>query len=144
MNGRRDVVRDILTVDALAFFTGRSGALTLYEALAGWLVGEFPGADIRVQKTQISFCDRRMFACASLLPVGRKADRPPDFITVSFGLPFALDSPRAAAVPVRPGRWTHHVVIGDEAGIDDELKRWLREAHDFACRPTTKRQWRNT
>lgn len=136
-------MRDILTPDALAFFAGRSEALALYEALAGWLLGEFLAADIRPQRTQISFYERRMFACVSLLPIGRKADRPRHYITVSFGLPCALESPRARAVPVRPDRWTHHVLVGDCADIDDELKRWLREAHDFACRPTTKQQWRN-
>ena len=129
---------EILTPDALFFFDGQPGALMLYEALAGWILAEYESAEIRVQKTQIGFSEGRLFACASLAPVRRRAERPDPYLTVTLGLGRPLESPRALAVPVRPNRWTNHILIGPEAGIDAELAGWIREAHDFALRPGTK------
>ena len=51
-----------------------------------------------------------------------------------FGLPRALESPRALAVPVRPNGWTHHVLIGRAEEIDGELMGWVAEARAFAER----------
>ena len=128
-------MREIITADVLFLFGGHPGALALYEALAGWILGEFDGAEIRPRRTQVSFFDGRTFACASMAPVRRKAQRPDPFLTVSLGLERPLESPRAVPVQVRPDRWTNHVIIGSADDIDAELKRWLREAHDFAARP---------
>ena len=123
-----------LSPEEIAFFGGNAGARALYEALAARLRGAFPDARTRVQKTQISFDCARLFACASLAPVRPKAQRPEPFLIVTFGLPYALESPRALCVPVRPNRWTHHVIIGKAEDIDGELMAWLQEAHDFANR----------
>ena len=130
---------EIITPDALFFFDGQPGALMLYEALAGRILAEYENAEIRVRKTQIGFYEGRLFACASLAPVRRKTERPDPYLTVTLGLPRPLDSPRALAVPVRPNRWTNHVVIGPEPGVDDELAGWIREAHAFAVRPGTNK-----
>ena len=56
-------------------------------------------------------------------------------LTITFGLPRRVESTRinAAAEP-RPGRWTHHVMIGTGEEIDDELLAWIREAAGFAGR----------
>lgn len=118
-------MRDVIDQDALFFFDGKPRELALYEHLCRRLLERWPGAEIRVQKTQISFYDGRLFACVSLTPVKRKARRPERFITVSFGLDHPLDDPRAVAVRVRPNRYTHHVIVGDESEIDDRLLDWI-------------------
>ena len=88
---------------------------------------------VKVQKTQITFANRRQFACVSFLPARRAKDRPEDYITVTLGLNRRLDSPRVdkASEPY-PGRWTHHLLIASPEEIDGELMGWAREAAAFA------------
>ena len=121
----------VITPDILFFFDGHSGALALYEALAERLLAQFPETEIRVRKTQISFHDGRMYACASLAAVRRKAERPDLYLTVTFSLDAPSDSPRLVCVPVRRNRFTHHAVIGDPADIDCELLGWLRMSRNL-------------
>ena len=127
-------MREVITPEALRFFDGHPGALAIYRSLAEAVLAVCDQADIRVRKTQISFCDGRMFACASLTPVRRKAGRPDPFLTLSLGLARPLESPRAVPVRVREDRWTNHVLL-DENGVDEEVLSWLEEAHAFAGRP---------
>ena len=122
-------LKDIINGDALFFFEGRPAELELYEALAGELLARYPDTEIRVQKTQISFYEGRMYACVSLTPVRKKAQRPPHFITVTFGLDHPLDDSRAVAVQVRPNRYTHHVIVGMRDEIDDTLLGWIERSH---------------
>lgn len=118
-------MKDIINGDALFFFEGRPAELELYEALARELLARYPDTETRVQKTQISFYDGRMYACISLTPVRRKAERPSHYITVTFGLDHPLDDPRAVAVPVRANRYTHHVIVGKKDEIDQTLLEWI-------------------
>ena len=118
--------------DPLFYFDGKPLELALYEALFDRLEAAFPQASVRVQKSQISFYGRHLFAAASL-PVRRKKGWPETCILVTFGLSHRLDAGRiAVAVEPWPNRWTHHTVISDPAQIDDELMEWLREAYDFS------------
>lgn len=120
--------------DAVFFFARKPAALPLYEVLEQRLLERVGGVTIKVQKTQISFSNRRMFACVSLLPVSKKKDRPESYITVTFGLPYKKESPRIdAATEPYPNRWTHHVLIGRPEEIDGELLAWLTEAAAFAA-----------
>ena len=121
----------ILTPDVLFFFDGHAGSLPLYEALAQRLLAEYPETQIRVKKTQIGFHDGRLYACASLTPVRRKANRPDPFLTVTFSLDAPDPSPRLVCAPVRPNRFTHHAIIGAPSDIDGELMAWLRASHDL-------------
>ena len=121
----------VITPDILFFFDGHPGALALYETLAEKLLAQFPETEIRVQKTQVSFYDGRMYACASLAAVRRKAERPDPYLTVTFSLDAPSDSPRLVCVPVRRNRFTHHAIIGDPADIDDELLGWLRASRNL-------------
>ena len=85
-----------------------------------------------MQKSQISFYGRHLFAAASL-PVRRKKSWPEHCIVVTIGLSHRLDSPRVAvATEPYPGRWTHHILLSDETQIDGELLGWLRESWEFA------------
>ena len=118
--------------DVLFFFDGRPAELALYEALLLRMEAAFPDASVKVQKSQISFYHRHLFAAASL-PLRRRKGWPKQALLVTLGLPYRLDSPRVAvAVEPYPGRWTHHVLVSEPGQIDGELLGWLREAHDFA------------
>lgn len=121
--------------DTPFFFRESPLSLPLYLALEERILGQHPDARVRVQKTQISFSNRRNFAFASLLPARRAAERPNPYLTLTVGLPFRLDSPRVdAATEPYPGRWTHHIVIGSGAEIDGELLGWIRQAAEFSAR----------
>ena len=106
--------------------------VALYEALFRRMDGAFPEGTVKVQKSQISFYGRHLFAAASL-PVRRRKDWPKMCLMVTVGLPYRLDSPRVvAASEPYPGRWTHHVLVTEADQIDEELMGWLREAWNFA------------
>lgn len=116
----------------LFFFDGHPEELALYEELFRAVEEAFPEGSVRVQKTQISFYGRHLFAAASL-PVRRRKDWPKICLVVTVGLSYRLESPRvAAASEPYPGRWTHHILVTEAGQIDEELMGWLREAWDFA------------
>lgn len=120
--------------DVLFFFDGKPAELSLYQALFARMEAAFPTASVKVQKSQISFYNKHLFAAASL-PVRRQKDWPKMCITVTIGLSYRLTSPRVAvAVEPYPNRWTHHVLVSQAEQIDDELLGWLREAYDFSER----------
>ena len=120
--------------DTLHFFDQHPEALPLYEALEQQVRVQIPDVQIKVQKTQISFYNRHLFACVSFLRVKRKKDLPPTYLVVTVGLARRLDSPRvAAAVEAYPGRWTHHIVVSAPEQIDGELMGWVQEAAAFAA-----------
>ena len=119
----------------LLFFDKVPDALPLYAELERRILAEYPDTRNKVQKTQISFYNRHLFACVSFAKVRKKADRPDSYIVVTFGLEHRVDSPRIdIATEPYPNRWTHHVLISDLSEIDDELMGWIREAAEFSDR----------
>ena len=120
-------------LDTLAFFEGHQSAFDLYRAFESMLYDDFPTVGRRVQKTQITFFNRRVFACVSFARVKRKAELPEGYLVITLGLPAPLESARVAvkAEPY-PGRWTHHIVVSGKEGLDGELRAWVREAYAFA------------
>lgn len=122
---------DIMTTDEMLFFDRMPQILPLYLTLKQKLDASYPDMCIKVTKTQISFRNRYVFAMASL-PYRRKKNWPKEFLMVSFGLPEQKQSPRIAqSVEAYPNRWTHHVIVQNEADIDDELMGWIDEAYQF-------------
>ena len=122
--------------DTMAFFEAQKHpeALPLYEALEGRILAEVDGVRIKVQKSQITFYNRHLFACVSYVRVRKKAQLPPCYIVVTVGLARKVESPRiAVATEPYPGRWTHHIVVAGPEEIDDELMGWVREAAAFAA-----------
>ena len=119
---------------ALFFFQEKPEALPLYRAFEGRLLAELEGVNIKVQKTQITFSNRRVFAAVSFLAARKAKARPEPYITITLGLNRRESSTRIdqASEPY-PGRWTHHLVIGTVEEIDDELMAWAREAYNFAA-----------
>ena len=123
-----------MNADVLFFFDQRRAALPIYQAFEGRVLGEIEGARLKVQKTQITFSNRRVFAAASFLPARRAKNRPEAYLTVTFGLSRRVQSPRIdAAVEPYPNRWTHHALIAAPEEIDDELMDWVKEAARFSA-----------
>ncbi len=131
--GGREAGMNSLDTDTLLFFNEHSAALPVYEALEAALCENWPGTKKRVQKTQITFFDRHVFACVSFQRVKRKAELPDPYLVLTLGLPYPLESPRAAVKSEPyPGRWTTHIVLGGPEELDEELLTWIGEAYDFS------------
>lgn len=119
--------------EALLFFDGHPGAILLYLTFDEAVRKAVDADRVKVQKTQISYYNKHLFACVSLLPVRKAANRPRDYITVTLGLDHALESPRVDAVSEPyPGRFTHHLMISSVDEIDEELMDWVKQAADYA------------
>ena len=122
-----------MDTNTILFFDKHPDAMPLYEPFADTVTKLYPDVEIRVQKSQISFYDVHMFACVSFARVKKKKELPEQYLVVTLGMPYPLESSRIAVkTEPYPGRWTTHIVIGDTGDIDDELLCWLKEAHDFA------------
>lgn len=120
--------------DVLYFFNKTPDAAPLYEILEKRILSEIENVSMRVQKTQITFTNPKVFACVSLLRVRRKSELPPVYIVVTFGLSYRKESPRiAVATEAHPNRWTHHVVVAEPDEIDEELMGWIKEAAEFSA-----------
>ena len=119
--------------DVQFFFDGKPLELALYQTLSERMAEALPDdVSVKVQKSQISFYARRLFAAASL-PVRRKEDWPRECLVVTVGLDRPLNSPRSAvSVGPYPGRWTHHLLLTAPEDVDGLLAAWLAEAYRFA------------
>lgn len=119
-----------MDIEKLGFFYKMPQAVPLYEAFVGKLRSECGDFTVRVQKTQISFFNRYLFACVSLRKIKGCGDA---FIVVSFGLDHRENDARIqTATQPYPNRWTHHVIVQDESEIDNQLMNWIRQAYEFA------------
>ena len=115
-----------MDANTLLFFQQQPAALPLYEAFEKAVVSKYP-------KTQITFSNKHIFACVSFLRVKKKRELPDPYLVITLGMPYPLESSRAAAkTEPYPGRWTTHIVIGKEEDMDEELLGWLAEAYNFA------------
>lgn len=124
-----------MNADILSFFDQHMNALPLYEAFEQKVIEDIENIRIKVQKSQISFYSRHLFACVSFARVRKKKDCPAVWIVLTLGLDHRLDSPRIeVATEPYPGRWTHHLLISDPNEIDEELLSWIKEAAAFSHR----------
>lgn len=122
----------MMTADELLFWDRQPQLLPLYELLRERLMSAYPEMKIKVSKSQISFYNRHMFAMASP-PVRRRKTWPKEFMMVSFGLSYQIDSPRIAmSVEAYPNRWTHHVIVESPEDTDGTLLGWIHEAYLFS------------
>ncbi len=122
-----------MDTDTLLFFDKNLSALPLYEIFEAKIYELFPAAKKRVQKTQISFSNRHIFACVSFARVKKKAELPSPYLVITLGLPCPLDSDRVAAKSEPyPGRWTTQIVVGTADELDDELFSWVHQAYVFS------------
>ena len=119
--------------EALLFFDQHQTAWPLYEAFVRRLSVQFPGSKVKVQKTQITYSNRHVYACVSFLRVKKKAELPDSYFVLTLGLPYPLESARAAVkTEPYPGRWTTHLVISKMSDLDEELFSWVGQAYDFS------------
>lgn len=124
---------ETMNQDVLLFFNQHQTMLPLYEAFAGKIAARFPESKIKVQKTQITFSNRHVYACVSFLRVKKKAELPDSYFILTLGLPYPLESARAAVkTEPYPGRWTTHLVISKMSDLDEELFSWVGQAYDFS------------
>ena len=122
-----------LDTDTLMFFDQHLDVLPLYQAFEEILFDSFSVVNKRVQKTQITFSNRHIFACVSFARVKRKVELPMRYIVITLGLPAPLDSKRIAIkTEPYPGRWTHHIVVSTPEELDEELFSWIKTAYIFA------------
>ena len=121
------------SMDELLFFAEKPDALPLYLCLREKILSHCGEVGIQVKKTQISFVNRHLFAAVSFLPVRKAKERPKPYLTVTLGFGAKVDSLRIdVAAEVYPNRWTHHMIIGREEEIDEELIGWLQDAAAFS------------
>ena len=119
----------IYDLDALMFFEGRPLALSLYETLLDRIRSEIGETNLRVQKTQITFFNRHVFACVAPNRSWQKQES----LTVCIFLCRPIDSPRVKVMSEPyPNRWTHRIPVCSAAEIDGELMGWLQEAYAFS------------
>lgn len=124
---------DTTMQDTLLFFDQHKTIYPLYEQFQKKLFARFPESRIKVQKSQISYYNRYLYACVSFLKVKKKAELPEDYFVLTLGLPATLESGRAAAKnEPYPGRWTTHFVISAPSDLDEELFDWIEQAYQFA------------
>jgi len=118
----------------LHFFNQMPAALPLYEQFERRIFAELEGVTVKVQKKQISFVNRHLFACVSFARVRKKKDCPNPYLVITFGLDRKVESPRIdVATEPYPNRWTHHLLISKAEEIDGELIAWVKEAAAFAA-----------
>lgn len=124
-----------MTDAELLFFNRHPDALPLYLHFLQRMRETLGDFTVKVQKTQISFSNRRMFACVSFLPVRSAKDRPAAFITLTLGLPERILSSRIDGISEPyPGRFTHHILLSSCEEIDSELLSWGAMAYRFSAR----------
>lgn len=128
-----DMGMDYAVQDAFGFFDRHQMAFPIYEAFVRKLFELFPQTSVRVQKTQITFSNRHVYACISFMRVKKRAEKESTGLTVTLGLPFSLESDRVAVkTEPYPGRWTTHIWVGSTGDLDDELFDWVRQAYEYA------------
>ena len=115
------------------FFDRHQAVYPLYECFQEKLLARFPESRIKVQKSQISYCNRHHYACVSFLKVKKKSELPEDYFVLTLGLSAPLESDRVAAkTEPYPGRWTTHFVISSPSDSDEKLFDWIELAYSFA------------
>ena len=120
-------------ISTLMFFDKYPDAVPIYLRFEETIYSVFPDVNKRVQKTQITFSNRHVFACVSFVKVTKKAALPDPYIVITLGLPYPLESERVAVrTEPYPGRWTTHIVVGSVDEINAELLTWVKQAYDFA------------
>lgn len=124
---------DTTTQDTLLFFDRHQAVFPLFEHFQEKLLARFPESRIKVQKSQISYYNRYLYACISFLKVKKKVELPENYFVLTLGLPAPLESDRVAAkTEPYPGRWTTHFVVSSASDLDEELFGWIEQAYIFS------------
>lgn len=124
---------DTTLQDTLFFFDRHQAVYPLYECFQKKMLTRFSESQIKVQKSQISYYNRHLYACVSFVKVKKKVELPDDYFVLTLGLSAPLVSDRVAA-KAEPylGRWTTHFVISSLSDLNEELFDWIEQAYCFA------------
>ena len=119
--------------DESSFFQNMPWGEAIYLALKESILNSFPLLDVRVQKTQITLSNTRVFSCASFMRVMKKNEEKGPYLVLTLGLSHPLNSPRVKAMSEPyPGRWTVHIPLYKPEDVDEEVMEWVKEAYSFA------------
>ncbi len=120
---------DVITLEE--FFAGRDPvSRDLYEALRGE-IESLGDVGIRITKSQVAFGRRVAFAWAWMPGKYVRGDVAPLVLTVDLHRRDKSSRWKEIVEP-RPGRFTHHLELRSTTQLDDEVRKWLREAWDGA------------
>lgn len=112
------------------FFAGHEESRRIFEAVRV-AVESIGSADARVTKSQVAFWRRRPFAWVWMPEQYLRRPCAPLVLTLARSEP--SPSPRfKKVVEPAPGRFTHHLELYAESEVDEEVRRWLREAWETA------------
>jgi hypothetical protein len=116
--------------DAEEWLSSDELGLAVFQRVAE-IVQERGGAELRVAVTQLGWARRRGFAY--LWSPQRWLAEPDAEVVLALDLPRHDASPRwQQVVPVRSGRFMHHLELRTVAEVDDEVAGWVIEAYDDA------------
>lgn len=116
-----------------SFFSRNQRVIPIYQAFKQQVSSQYPEVSFYVQKTQITFTNRHVFACVSFLRVKRKSELPDPYLIITLGMPAMIHTDRPVVITgPYPGRWTTHVVIGSLDDLDEEFYSWVDQAYHFA------------
>ncbi len=112
--------------DPSDFFAGKPLAMELFE-LISQQVDSIGAATAHVSKSQIAFRRHRNFALVWMPDQYLRRQLAPLVLTVL--LQRRDTSPRwKQIVEPSPGRFTHHLELRGAADVDEQVRRWLRDA----------------
>ena len=113
-----------------ACFAGKSREWSIFEKMRRALLEKWPDTQLRVMKTCIAFDDPKPYCYASLQPKSRIGGAAGHFILVTISLREQMTHPRFWQVtPISKKRYTVHIVVSEESGIDDELLELIALSH---------------
>lgn len=125
------MTRPLIRKEIDAFFSGQEDRIKLYMSIEEMIKSIGP-LTIDIMKSQISFGTKYKFAWV-WLPPDSSRKRPKNSVVLSFGLDHRVESKHIAeAVEPYPGRWTHHIIIQDEADLNADVNKWIRQAYAFS------------
>lgn len=102
------------------FFAGKPGSLKLFNSVRN-VIEKIGSPEITVSKTQISFGEKYKYLWV-WLPQTWIKKRPEDSIILTIVTGKKIDSDRIEeSVQPDMGYWTHHIIIGSEKDLDDEV-----------------------
>ncbi|MCE7937936.1 hypothetical protein DCC79_12435 [bacterium] len=120
-----------IEADLAAFFGGRDAARGIFDAVRAAVEAAGP-AEVRVTRSQVAFRRRRPFAWAWTPDRYLGPGHAPLVLTLSFAQ--RDPSPRwKQVVAPTPRRFTHHLELWSAADVDDEVRRWVRDAWTAAA-----------
>lgn len=123
MSSDRRSTRDTSTFSA--YVAAHPTSQVLLDALREVFAGIGPVEEV-VTTSQVAFRRDRPVAWAWAPGQYRRGAGAP--LVLTFDLPERDVSPRwKEVVEVRPGHFTHHLELFDDADLDDEVRTWLRD-----------------